>query len=47
VREWQDGVRNQARDLDLDVVTVSPDRSASDVALSEFIAERRLRKTKT
>jgi uncharacterized protein (DUF58 family) len=47
VREWQDDVRNQARDFDLDVVTVSPDGAASDVALSEFVAERRLRKTKT
>jgi uncharacterized protein (DUF58 family) len=47
VRQWQDGVRNLAREHDLDVVTVSPDRAASDVALSEFVAERRLRKTKT
>lgn len=42
---WQDQVRRLAKDVDLDVVTVGVDQAKSDIALSEFVAERRLRKT--
>lgn len=45
-RGWQDRVRRIAKDLDLDVVTVGIDEAAADVQLSEFVAERRLRKTR-
>ena len=44
VREWQDEVEATARDLDLDVVRIGLDRAQSDIALGEFVAERRLRK---
>ena len=46
-RRWQDQVRFAARDVDLDVVNVGIDSDQSDIALSEFVAERRLRKTRT
>jgi uncharacterized protein (DUF58 family) len=45
VRDWQTEVRRLAKDLDLDVVQVGLDSTKGDVALSEFVAERRLRKT--
>jgi uncharacterized protein (DUF58 family) len=45
VRQWQDRVQRTARDLDLDVVRVGPDKAQADIALAEFVAERRLRKT--
>jgi uncharacterized protein (DUF58 family) len=44
-REWQDHVRRLAKDLTLDVVTVGTDEGQAAVELSEFVAERRLRKT--
>jgi uncharacterized protein (DUF58 family) len=44
VREWQAQVERDARDLDLEVVRIGPDSRQSDVALAEFVAERRLRK---
>ena len=44
-REHQDGVVQTAKALDLDVVRVGLDQTASDIALSEFVAERRVRKT--
>jgi len=44
-REWQEGVRQNAGKLDLDVVVIGLDQSKSDLALSEFVVERRLRKT--
>jgi uncharacterized protein (DUF58 family) len=44
-REWQDGVQRTAKNYDLDVVRIGLDESRSDIALSEFVAERRLRKT--
>jgi uncharacterized protein (DUF58 family) len=44
VRRWQDDVAAAARDLDLDVVRVGVDADRSDLALAEFVAERRLRK---
>ena len=43
---WQDDVRGAAKELDLDVVTIGVDQTISDIALSEFVVERRLRKTK-
>ena len=45
VHEWQEGVTRAARDLDLDVVSLGLDKAQADVALGEFVAERRLRKT--
>jgi uncharacterized protein (DUF58 family) len=47
VREWQDGVERAATDLELDVVRLGPDGARADIALAEFVAERRLRKTRT
>jgi hypothetical protein len=44
-QEHQDGVVRAAKALDLDVVRVGLDQTAADIALSEFVAERRLRKT--
>lgn len=44
-RAWQAEVRRLAKDADLDVVTVGLDEAQADVTLSEFVAERRLRKT--
>jgi len=44
-QEHQDGVVQAAKALDLEVVRVGLDQTASDIALSEFVAERRLRKT--
>lgn len=45
VREWQDKVHRSAKDLELDVVQIGLDQTQADIALSEFVAERRLRKT--
>lgn len=42
---WQADVRRVAKDHDLDVVIVGRDEAQADVHLSEFVAERRLRKT--
>jgi uncharacterized protein (DUF58 family) len=44
-REHQEEVQRAAKNLDLDVVRIGLDQTASDIALSEFVAERRLRKT--
>jgi len=44
---WQDELRAAAKEVDVDVVTIGLDQTQSDVALSEFVVERRLRKTKT
>jgi uncharacterized protein (DUF58 family) len=46
VRRWQDDVAALAKDVDLDVVRVGIDHTASDLALAEFVAERRLRKVR-
>jgi uncharacterized protein (DUF58 family) len=43
-RAWQDEVVATARASDLDVVVLSPDQAEGEVALAEFVAERRLRK---
>jgi uncharacterized protein (DUF58 family) len=44
-RQWQDRVRKAAKDHDIDVVSIGLDQTKSDISLSEFVAERRLRKT--
>lgn len=44
VREWQDQVQRAAKNLDLDVVRIGLDQTQADIALNEFVAERRLRK---
>ena len=46
VRAWQDQVALMARDNDLDVVRLSVDQVKFDVALVEWVAERRLRRRK-
>jgi uncharacterized protein (DUF58 family) len=43
-RKWQDDVQQIAKDADLDVLRLSLDQVESAIALSEFVAERRLRK---
>ncbi len=44
VREWQDDIVRAARDLELDVVRLGLDETQADIALGQFVAERRLRK---
>ena len=44
-RAWQDEVQRLAKASDMDVLRIGIDQLQSAVALSEFIAERRLRKT--
>ena len=46
VRAWQDDIGRQAKELDLDVVRLSVDQVQFDVALVEWVAERRLRRKK-
>lgn len=46
VRAWQDEVARQAKDNDLDVVRLSIDQVKFDIALVEWVAERRLRRRK-
>jgi uncharacterized protein (DUF58 family) len=43
-RSWQDEVARQAKSVDLDVLRIGVDEQQTAIALSEFIAERRLRK---
>jgi len=43
-REWQGEVAKLAKDRDLDVLRIGVNELETSVALSEFIAERRLRK---
>jgi uncharacterized protein (DUF58 family) len=43
-RTWQDEVARLAKDNDLDVLRIGVDELQTAIALSEFIAERRLRK---
>lgn len=45
VRAWQDEVERSAKDVELDVVRVGLDEVQADIALGEFVTERRLRKT--
>ncbi|HEX2443554.1 MAG TPA: DUF58 domain-containing protein [Vicinamibacterales bacterium] len=44
IRAWQDRIAAVARDVDLDVVRLAPNPEAFDLALAEFVAERRLRR---
>jgi len=44
VRAWQDDVARMAKAADLDVLRIGVDEPQTAIALSEFIAERRLRK---
>lgn len=44
VREWQDGVMREAKAASLDIVRIGLDPVATDLALAEFVVERRLRK---
>ena len=44
VRRWQDDIERTARELDFDVVRLERDQARSDLALAEFVAERRLRR---
>jgi uncharacterized protein (DUF58 family) len=46
VRAWQDEIARQAKDLDMDVVRLGLDQVKFDVALVEWVAERRLRRRK-
>lgn len=43
-RAWQADVAAAARAADLDVIVLGPDEAHSEIALAEFVAERRLRK---
>jgi uncharacterized protein (DUF58 family) len=45
VRDWQGEIQRLAKDFDIDVVLIGLDHTKADIALSEFVAERRLRKT--
>lgn len=45
-RQWQAQVRQIAKDVNVDLITISLDQAVSDVAISEFVVERRLRKTR-
>lgn len=44
IRGWQDDVAKMALDFDLDVIRIGTDSVKSDLALAEFVSERRLRK---
>jgi hypothetical protein len=44
VRAWQDEVAAAAKAADVDLVRVGVDHANSDLALAEFVGERRLRK---
>jgi uncharacterized protein (DUF58 family) len=46
VKAWQDEIARQAKDNDLDVVRLTVDQVKFDVALIEWVAERRLRRRK-
>ena len=46
IRAWQDDISRQAKALDLDVVRLGIDQVKFDVALIEWVAERRLRRRK-
>ncbi|MGH9313672.1 MAG: DUF58 domain-containing protein [Vicinamibacterales bacterium] len=47
VRHWQDEVARLAAEVDLDVLRLSSDPTEFDLALVEFVAERRLRRKVT
>jgi hypothetical protein len=43
-RAWQDDVTRQAKEVGMDVLRIGVDDQQTAIAMSEFIAERRLRK---
>ena len=43
---WQDRVARAARDAELDVVVLGRDERQGELALAEFVAERRLRRVR-
>jgi hypothetical protein len=43
-RAWQDDVARQAKDNGMDVLRIGVDEQQTAIAMTEFIAERRLRK---
>jgi len=45
VRSWQDGVERNAKNLGLDVLRLGLDQVQGVIAITEFVTERRLRKT--
>jgi uncharacterized protein (DUF58 family) len=46
VRDWQNGVEQAAKDAGLDVLRLGLDQTEAVIQLTEFVMERRLRKTK-
>jgi hypothetical protein len=46
VRDWQNGVEQSAKDAGLDVLRLGLDQVDSVIQLTEFVMERRLRKTR-
>lgn len=46
VKAWQDEIARQAKDNDLDVIRLTVDQVKFDIALIEWVAERRLRRRK-
>jgi hypothetical protein len=44
---WQRDVGQMAKERGLDIIRIGQDQGKSDLALSEFVVERRLRKTNT
>jgi uncharacterized protein (DUF58 family) len=46
VKAWQNEIARQAKDNDLDVIRLSLDQVKFDIALIEWVAERRLRRRK-
>ncbi len=44
VREWQNEIARLAKEADLDVLRLEFDQTKADIALMEFVIERRLRK---
>jgi uncharacterized protein (DUF58 family) len=44
VREWQDEIARLAKQSDLDVLRLEFDQTKADIAMMEFVIERRLRK---
>ena len=46
VRDWQDNVERTSKDLGIDVLRLGLDQVQNVIAMTEFVMERRLRKTK-
>jgi hypothetical protein len=45
VRDWQDGVERSAKRAGIDVLRLGLDQIQSVIAITEFVMERRLRKS--